>query len=136
MGKRKTRATVTLGGAGELRELAKASDIVAGVITLPIVTVSVLNVREHWAKRAKRSKEHRGLAAMMTRLLTLDVLPGVVTMIRVSPRALDDDNLRGALKACRDGVADALGIDDRDSRVKWEYKQEKGAASVRIELDK
>ena len=50
----------------------------------------------------------------------------VVTLTRIAPRALDDDNLRGALKACRDGVADWLAIDDRDPRVRWEYAQRKG----------
>lgn len=49
-----------------------------------------------------------------------------VTLTRIAPRALDDDNLRGALKATRDGVADALGIDDRDARVEWRYTQERG----------
>jgi hypothetical protein len=50
----------------------------------------------------------------------------VVTITRVSPRLLDDDNLRGALKAVRDGIADALGVDDRDERVRWRYRQIRG----------
>lgn len=36
---------------------------------------------------------------------------------------LDDDNLRSALKATRDGIAEALGIDDGDRRVIWDYCQ-------------
>jgi len=47
----------------------------------------------------------------------------VVRLERVAPRALDDDNLRGALKAVRDAVAEALGIDDADPRVRWQYGQ-------------
>jgi hypothetical protein len=50
-----------------------------------------------------------------------------VELTRIAPRALDDDNLRGALKAVRDGVADVLGIDDRDPRVVWDYEQAHGA---------
>lgn len=52
-------------------------------------------------------------------------LPCVVRLTRLSPGTLDDDNLRGALKAVRDGVADRLGVDDRDPRVTWEYAQER-----------
>jgi hypothetical protein len=43
----------------------------------------------------------------------------VVRMVRYAPRQLDDDNLASALKSVRDGVADALGVDDRDPRVVW-----------------
>ena len=54
------------------------------------------------------------------------VYPIAVSMTRIAPRALDDDNLQTAFKSVRDGVADALGIDDRDPRVAWRYAQEKG----------
>jgi hypothetical protein len=45
---------------------------------------------------------------------------------RLTGRALDGDNLQRALKAVRDGVADALGIDDGDSRIEWQYGQRRG----------
>jgi hypothetical protein len=41
-------------------------------------------------------------------------------------RALDDDNLAAGFKSVRDGIADALGIDDRDPRVTWAYAQQRG----------
>lgn len=63
-------------------------------------------------------------------------LPCVVTLTRISPRLLDDDNLRPALKAVRDGVADRLGVDDRDPRVEWRYAQRKGAQkAVEVEME-
>lgn len=109
------------------------------VVTLPLRTVSELNVRNHWARRANRVREQRFAAcvALISRR-PLPALPVVVTLSRIAPRALDDDNLRGALKACRDGVADALGVDDRDPRVTWQYDQRRGGAreyavGVRIE---
>lgn len=61
----------------------------------------------------------------------------VVRLTRISPRLLDSDNLEGALKAVRDGVADGMGINDRDPRVRYVVDQEQGLPgefSVRCEL--
>ncbi len=52
-------------------------------------------------------------------------LPALVTLTRLSVGTMDDDGVVGALKAVRDGVADALGIDDADPRVTWRYDQKK-----------
>lgn len=98
-------------------------------VTLPLRITSGLNMREHWRVRAKRVKQERTVAC-----LTLFNTPGVyrvgwpcvVTLTRVAPGLLDDDNLAGGFKAVRDGVADALGIDDADPRVTWRYQQRKG----------
>ena len=64
--------------------------------------------------------------------------PVVVRLTRVAPsNGLDDDNLRPALKSVRDGIADALGVDDRDPRVSWEYGQLRGRAreyAVEVEI--
>lgn len=67
----------------------------------------------------------------------------VVTITRISPGTLDSDAVPASAKHIRDGVADALGINDNDPRVTWEYRQEKGARAkagthagwgVRIEI--
>lgn len=58
----------------------------------------------------------------------------VVRLVRVAPRLLDTDNLEGALKSVRDGIADAFGIDDRDSRVRYVVDQAKGPAAVEAHL--
>lgn len=47
----------------------------------------------------------------------------IVKLTRVGPRKLDDDNLAGSLKAVRDAIAAALGVDDRDPKVQWAYSQ-------------
>lgn len=107
-------------------------------ITVPIKVVSEANARGHWAGKARRTKYARETVALLMRqplAMRREALAAtrnggagvvVVTLTRIAPRELDDDNLRGALKACRDGVADALGIDDRDARVTWEYAQRRG----------
>lgn len=53
--------------------------------------------------------------------------PLKITITRIGPRELDGDNLQGACKHVRDGIADWLGINDRSKLLKWEYAQEKGA---------
>lgn len=101
-------------------------------ITIPLPglrLVSLANQREHWRVRAKRAKDHRSAAMLLTRAaLRLERVrfPLTVIITRIAPRALDDDNLAGACKSVRDGIADALGIDDRDPRVKWAPAQRQG----------
>jgi|GEM_PF-804038 len=114
------------------------------LVILPIRTPSCTNLREHWTKRAKRAKAHRLVARlkMEEKVERLDhpSMPAavIVRLTRIAPRPLDDDNLRGALKAVRDGVADALAINDRDDRAMWLYDQRRGRPRehiVMIELE-
>ena len=80
---------------------------------------------QHW-KFIKLAKEHRSRTLHQLASETLPPLPVNVTLTRFAPRECDDDNLRGALKACRDGVADSYGIDDADPRIHFDYGQEIG----------
>jgi crossover junction endodeoxyribonuclease RusA len=93
--------------------------------TVQVKTQSELNNREHWRPVATRAKNQRGLTAMVVRAMVKPrpQVPCVVLLRRVAPGELDDDNLQGALKHVRDGVADALGVDDADKRVLWKYEQ-------------
>jgi hypothetical protein len=58
----------------------------------------------------------------------------VVLLTRVAPRTLDTDNLERALKAVRDGVAEAWGINDADPRVEWLTDQRAGVAAVELSV--
>lgn len=96
---------------------------------LPIHIVSAMNLREHWTVRSKRTKGQRiaaRLAVQAAPRFKAIQLPVVVTLTRIAPRQLDDDNLASGFKAIRDGVADALGTDDRNPGVTWRYAQQKG----------
>lgn len=99
-------------------------------IRLPLRTVSEANSHEHWRKRQKRAKEQRGIAELLVSHELASVrrwfIPSRVKLTRIAPRALDTDNLAVSQKHVRDGVADSLGIDDRDPSVRWEYAQQKG----------
>jgi hypothetical protein len=108
--------------------------------TLAVKLVSVSNLREHWSVRSKRAKAHRFAAGIQLHAARaqLPALPVTVTLTRIAPRTLDDDNLRGAAKALRDGVADAYQVDDRDPRIVWAYDQRRGkpreyGVEIRIE---
>ena len=106
---------------------------------IPIKTISVTNAREFWRVRAKRAKierddAHRHTCGVLQFLKT----PGkfCITLTRLAPRKLDSDNLAGACKSIRDGIADALGMDDGDERLTWEYAQEKAKENgVRVRME-
>lgn len=108
-------------------------------IELALQTVSETNAHEHWRDRSKRANLQRRFAAFSLRAQPRvpPAPPCTVRLTRIAPRALDSDNAVGALKHVRDGVADWLGIDDRDPRVTWLYGQERGKPktyAVRVEV--
>ena len=59
------------------------------------------------------------------------------TLTRLGGRGMDDDNLQGTAKWCRDTVALFLGQDDGPAgSILWNYAQEPGGAyGVRIKLE-
>ncbi len=94
---------------------------------LPIKLECATNKREHWTVIAKRKQEQRMLAGMYThQVWRADEGNFTITITRIGLRKMDSDNLATSAKYVRDGVADALGIDDGDSRIEWVYKQEIG----------
>ena len=104
------------------------------IVLIPVQTVSINNRREHWAVRATRTRHHRRIAAMIVSTAIKKrgmpiTFPLVIDMVRLASRRMDDDNLRAALKALRDGIADALGVDDGDRRLTWNYFQSSYTAS-------
>lgn len=119
-----------------------AAVIPADAVALGMRLPSVANLREHWAAKARRTGHHRRAGFALARSATSEAERAallaagcVVTLTRQAPRALDDDNLASAFKAIRDGVAAALGVDDRDPRVRWAYEQARGPAAVRVRLE-
>lgn len=92
-------------------------------------TVSETNMREHWGARKNRRGHQRQTTHddIKSALSVVPKLPVTVLLLRMAPRKLDDDNLRGALKAVRDGVADWLGVDDGSPLITWEYGQGKAS---------
>ena len=111
-------------------------------VVVPIATKSTNSkLRVHWRVNRRTSKAEREATALCLRQgaapFAWAMAEGqlTVTLTRLSERYLDDDNVRGALKAVRDEVAAWLGVDDRDPRVTWAYAQQqvkRGHFGVRV----
>ena len=97
-------------------------------VTIPIKTESEANTRGHWAVKARRAKIQRGYASHAILASGWKYKGGgvVVELTRIGKRLMDDDNLAGSFKAIRDGIADALGLDDGDRLIAWRYHQRIG----------
>lgn len=106
----------------------------------------------HWAIRKRKTDEQRIAVALCFAAASPPSLrrnrrreqlppfppPYVVTITRIAPRGLDDDNAIAGAKAVRDQLAACLGLDDGDARLTWLYAQRRGkpreyAIHVRIE---
>jgi len=113
------------------------------MISIPMCTVSGMNARENWRKRAKRVKAERELVGWYLGMGELigkleKRLPCVVTLTRVGPtNGLDSDNLVSSMKAPRDQIAEWLGVDDRkDDLVRYVCRQQRGPEwLVQIEIN-
>lgn len=105
---------------------------------IPLKTVSETNVREHWtARHRRRSQIRRAVAFILRPMIGETSLPCIVRITRLAPsNGLDDDNLVSACKPVRDGVADALGVDDRTAAIRWQYSQARGKAAIKITIEK
>jgi hypothetical protein len=107
----------------------------------PLRLVNPCNRREHWRVVSKRSKSELAITGMMLRTECGSVppqLPVVVTITRVGPGKMDDDNLASAAKHVRDGVAKWMGVDDGDARYTWRYAQRsdgRGVYAVEVVID-
>lgn len=112
-----------------LQRLVEAAPVADWVVEC--LVPSTANLREHHMTRAARVKKaraalYRSVPECLRGHFQRPSAPALaVLLVRQAPRALDSDNLASALKAHRDGIADALGIDDRSPRVQWEYAQAK-----------
>lgn len=74
------------------------------------------NARLHWAKRAKAVKAARAEAEIIAKGHCRPLQGRILFVLEFFPpdlRRYDDDGLLARMKSARDGIADALGVDDR-----------------------
>lgn len=109
---------------------------------------SLANARMHWVAKAKAVKTQRQRVALalmvesrggrLRDMVEVSLARGdvvQVTLTRIAPRRLDDDNLAHAFKATRDELAKKAGLDDGNSHWRWRYAQETGGPAVRVEVE-
>ena len=101
----------------------------------------------HYAVNAARQdakREAMVLARMAQTQPAVSIPTGAILFVEYTEllaknqRAMDDDNLIGAMKSYRDGVAMALGIDDKRMRIRPCGPFERGTTSgvaVRVWID-
>lgn len=112
----------------------------AGVIVLPWPPAELSpNKRLHWAARSKAARAYRQACYLLTKQAGIQAPEGRVLLalefVPPDRRRRDDDNCLAAFKAGRDGVADALGIDDSRFITQLALSREPvagGAVRVRI----
>lgn len=96
------------------------------------------NARTHWAPKASATKKHRDWARWAAQPFgPIEAEQLSVTVIFFPPdnRRRDDDNMLASIKAFRDGISDALQVDDS----KWVTKIQRGPkiqhGNVRFEIE-
>jgi hypothetical protein len=102
------------------------------------------NARVHWSAKSKKAKACREIAYWETKRLmaaggwqnlpTEGKLLLIVDFYPPDKRNRDDDNLVGSFKPFRDGIAEALGIDDKRFKTVPDVKDAvAGMVKVRLE---
>lgn len=111
-------------------------------VDLPLRVTSEANRHEHWRYRSGRAANQKRAARLAVGAAAHKAgfflaIPLVVTLTRFGKQLLDSDNLVGAFKHVRDGIASVVDVDDRSSQYTWIYKQEKaGYNGIRIQIER
>jgi len=102
---------------------------------------SLANERGAWQKHARLANDQRSKAtfrfANAMQSQPLPPFPLLITITRLGKQKLDTDNRDISAKHVRDGIADALGVDDGDeTKVVWRVRQEINKQyRVRVEVE-
>ena len=92
-------------------------------------------MRSHWRYIAKIKKKQRAATKICLTNFVVPPMPLLVTITRIGPRYLDDDNLASACKYVRDEIAKKVGVDDGSPLYTWRYEQIKGLRyGVNVEI--
>jgi len=101
------------------------------------------NARVHWTRKSKAAKSYRAACHLLAKQAGIQAPEGdallILEFVPPDRRRRDDDNLLAMFKAGRDGLADALGIDDNVFATQIRVSKETikgGAVRVRIESRK
>lgn len=97
------------------------------------------NARVHWAKRSKAARQYKTVCHLLTCKADLPPIDWDgkihlwITFLPPDRRNRDDDNMIGSFKHGRDGMAAALGVNDKRFRIHpWVSDEIGGVVRVRI----
>lgn len=106
--------------------------------TIPIRLPSLLNTRMHWRALSSLKKKQKTATALCIKKAQesarIPKMPLLITITRVGPMKLDDDNLSGSAKYVRDEIARVVGVDDGSDLYTWRYEQRIGKYAVEVEI--
>jgi len=100
------------------------------------------NARVHWAVKNRAVKLYRDNCAWLTKAAGVRVdwegtVHAWITFFPPDRRRRDDDNAISAFKSGRDGVAQALGLDDKRFRIHpWLSDEVRKGGAVKVRLSK
>ena len=95
---------------------------------------------QHWSRKAEAKRAARRTGFVLAREAIGPVKPAwaaaalSITFCPPDRRRRDDDNAIGAFKAYRDGIADALGIDDHKFKPTYAFGEPVKGGAVRVEI--
>lgn len=100
------------------------------------------NARLHWAKVYKLKKPYRATCAAIAAQALRGLppcpaegkVPVVITFHPPDRRGRDDDNMIGAFKAGRDGIAEAIGVNDKRFETTYRIAEPRKGGMVVVEL--
>lgn len=109
-------------------------------ITLPWpVPILSPNVRAHWAAKARATASYRKTCGLMARAAGVwpsdaESIKMTLTFCPPDRRRRDEDNIIRATKALRDGLQDALGVDDNRFSITYEIGDVIKGGAVIVDL--
>ena len=101
---------------------------------IPIELPSLANTRLHWRAMDSLKKKQKAATKFCMYGANIPLPPLLVTITRIGPRKLDDDNLASACKYVRDQIAKVIGVDDGSDLYTWKYQQRIGTYGVDVEI--
>ena len=105
--------------------------------SIPVRLPSLANTSMHWRKFAALKVKQKTATHLCMIGAIVPPPPLLVTITRVGPRKLDDDNLASAAKYVRDQIAAEVGVDDGSELYTWRYEQRVGKSgeyNVEVEI--
>lgn len=96
------------------------------------------NQRVHWTKKSSAAKKYRRmchLLALQAGIKAADAAVLVdITFCPPDRRKRDDDNCLASFKSGRDGLADAMGIDDNSFSTAFRMGEPVSGGAVRVRI--